>query len=653
MKKFKCLLNRISLSILFVCLGISSIAQLAGGVDTTFAPNNNGIPFSTSGYYRSMGVEVVGNSVYYAFSSEPGFPKIRKYDFQGNEDESWYSNQMSTWSTQFATTCLEPEKNQNGDYTGEFFIGGRNSYNSMSSQGVRFLNKINSDGTRDLNFVCPITSWISVCSAIYQDWENQKLYFSYRNGYGTVVIACCDQNTGVIFQTFTIPSISNNFDIRKITKIPGTNDIVAGGTFDFTINGQNYVGMFRLDSQFNVLPINGITGLAGSFSISDILFVNSSECDGTLTGSMKVYLSGGISQISGVSNLRNIARFDLSGNNWIIDSNYNPGCSGYVADICYYNCHLIATGNFASSMPKGNYAPTWSPKVTAFTSDGLLSDEFKMLNTGSGLGGVYLQGFENNFGQGDGRCLAVNSNDDGNDRWEIFIGGTFVNLISGPQQPRNVLKHVNFMAKLYGFNSNIDSRFDYCLEEGDSDRYSISTFEISNTNGCEKWSLYESDNVSNWNLIRTELSHDFTDTTLLINKWYKLTRTVTECGNSCSSSYIIYKESQNCQTPNSGVELRQLVINSESDNIEIKQIEMETDNLQIFPNPSNGIITVTDNFKDEFRNISLYNSIGSKVFNNGFNSNNYRIDFTELPSGVYMLVITTDIGVQRQQIIKE
>ncbi len=653
MKKFKCLLNRVIFSVLFVCLGISSIAQLAGGIDTTFAPNNNGVPFSTSGYYRAVGVEIVGNSVYYALSGEPGLPKIRKYDFQGNEDEAWYSNQMSTWGTQFATTYLEPEKDINGNYTGEFFICGRNSYNSMVNQGVRFLNKINADGTRDLNFVCPYPSWITVCSTIYHDWENQKLYYAYRNGYGTVVIVCCDPNTGSVFQTFTIPVVNNNFDIRKITKVPGTNDIIVGGTFDFTINGQNYIGIFKLNNQFTPEPINGITGLTGSFAISDIIFVNDSECDGTLNGNMKAYISGGISQISGVSGFRNIARFDLSNGFWNIDSDYNPGCSGYVADICYYNCHLIATGNFASSMPKGPYAVTWSPKITAFTSDGLISEEFKLLNTGSGLGGVYIQGFENSFGQGDGRCLAVNPSDDGNGRWEIFVGGTFVNLISGPQSPRNVIKHVNFMAKLYGFSNSIDTRFDYCLDEIESNRYSISTFEISNTIGCEKWSLYESDDLLSWNLIRTESTHDFTDTTLTTNKWYKLTRTVTECGNSCSSSYIIYKETQNCQIQNNGAELRSLVVNSESDNVEIRQIEMEVNNLEIYPNPSNGVVTINDNFKDEFRSVSLYNSIGSKVFSKNYNSNNYKLDFTELPNGVYMLVITTDIGVQKQQIIKE
>jgi hypothetical protein len=209
------------------------------------------------------------------------------------------------------------------------------------------------------------------------------------------------------------------------------------------------------------------------------------------------------------------------------------------------------------------------------------------------------------------------------------------------------------MAKLYGFGNTIDTRFTYCLDEIDLNKYSISTFDISNTSGCEKWELYESDNTPfNWNLIRTEMTHDFTDTTLINNKWYKLVRTVTECGNSCSSSYVIYKETQNCQIQNNGVELRTLVITSEPIN-EMRQIETEVSNLQVYPNPSNGLITINDSFKDEFRSISLYNSIGAKVFSKNYNSNNYKLDFTDLPNGVYMLVITTDNGVQKQQIIKE
>jgi hypothetical protein len=93
MKNLKFKLTKLVTLTLSVFFGISSYAQLAGSVDTTFSPNNAGIPFSTTGNLKSMGVEVIGNSVYYAFQTEPGYPKIRKYDFNGNEDQNWYNNQ--------------------------------------------------------------------------------------------------------------------------------------------------------------------------------------------------------------------------------------------------------------------------------------------------------------------------------------------------------------------------------------------------------------------------------------------------------------------------------------------------------------------------------------------------------------------------------
>jgi hypothetical protein len=114
-------------------------------------------------------------------------------------------------------------------------------------------------------------------------------------------------------------------------------------------------------------------------------------------------------------------------------------------------------------MPTGLYAPSWTPKVTAFTSEGQLSPEFQMQNIGYGLGGVYTAGLENNIGQGSGRCLAVNPNDDGNDRWEIFVGGAFVNIIQAGGS-RTVLKPANYIAKLYGFRNTVDPNFSYCLD---------------------------------------------------------------------------------------------------------------------------------------------------------------------------------------------
>lgn len=625
--------------LMLLATAVGQAQYLAGAVDTTFILNNDGVPLSTNGYFRAVGVEVVGNSVYYAFSTSPGLPTIRKYDFQGNEDETWYTNQMSTWGTQFATFALEPEKDADGNYTGSFFICGRNSFNSMVNQGVRFLNKINADGTRDLNFVCPNTSWISICSAVYHDWENNKLYYAYQtNSSATQTIVSCDPNTGQTLQTITIPG--SNGTVNKITRIPNSNDLIVGGDFSFTHNGNDYVGLFKLTEQFTIEPLEGITNMPSDFVVTDLLFVNDIECDGASTG-MKAYIAGSGNMMSGVSGLRGIACFTLNNEVWSIDNEYNAGCSGTINDIVYYNCHLIATGNFASSMPTGPYTPTWTPKVTAFTSDGQISSEFKTQSIGHGLGGVYMPGFENNFGQGSGKCLAVNPNND-DDRWEIFVGGSFVSVI----QESNIIKPANYTAKLYGFKNTVDPTFSYCLDDN-----TISTFDMVSTTGCEKWELFTSTNpTAGWTLIRTETTHDFTDTTLVEGVWYRLVRTVTECGNSCSYGYIIYKDIANCNPSHSGIELRSLIVKPQ---FTIKSSEITLTDISVYPNPTSGLVIINDDFKGAFRNIDVYNSLGAKVLNTTSSIEVYQLDMSELPSGVYMIVVTTKDGVKKQQIVKE
>jgi hypothetical protein len=341
----------------------------------------------------------------------------------------------------------------------------------------------------------------------------------------------------------------------------------------------------------------------------------------------------------------------VSNGTWTIDPNYNAGCSGVINDIVYYNCHLIATGNFASSMSTGPYAPILTPKVTAFTSEGIVSDEFKMMIIGHGLGGVNLPALENSFGQGFGTCLAVHPYEDGNDRWEIFVGGTFINLIQSVS-PNPILMPVNYMAKLNGFNITLNPRFNYCLTELDENIYSISASALATTSGCEKWEMFESDSpTSGWDLITTSTDHNFIADDLVTGMWYKLVRTVSECGNTCSSSYILYRDPQNCQIQNNGAELRFSTPNEPI--ITPTQPERESIDILVSPNPSPGLVVIKDKSKNMFRDVSLYNSIGVKVLNITSTNETYQLDLTYLPTGVYMLVVTTDEGVKQQSIIKE
>jgi hypothetical protein len=49
----------------------------------------------------------------------------------------------------------------------------------------------------------------------------------------------------------------------------------------------------------------------------------------------------------------------------------------------------------------------------------------------------------------------------------------------------------------------------------------------------------------------------------------------------------------------------------------------------------------------------VYNSLGTKVLSTTTNIEAYQLNMDELPSGVYMIVVTTKDGVKKQQIIKE
>ncbi len=127
--------------------------------------------------------------------------------------------------------------------------------------------------------------------------------------------------------------------VKKITKIPNTNDLVIGGDLNFEYNGDQYVGMFRLNSSFNITPIEGITNLPSNTVINDILFVNDSECDGTLIGTTTAYIAGSITQMSGVSSFRGIVKYTVSNGTWIIS--HSRGEEAGAATATHGNATLV------------------------------------------------------------------------------------------------------------------------------------------------------------------------------------------------------------------------------------------------------------------------------------------------------------------------
>jgi hypothetical protein len=131
--------------------------------------------------------------------------------------------------------------------------------------------------------------------------------------------------------------------------------------------------------------------------------------------------------------------------------------------------------------------------------------------------------------------------------------------------------------------------------------------------------------------------------------WYKIVRTVTECGNSCSSSYIIHRDILNCASQNNGTELRSHMVKPST----LPTQKSESTSISAYPSPTSGLINVTDSFGDVFKNVDVYNSLGIKVLSKSIISKTYQLDISYMPSGMYMVVVVSKNGTAKQQIIKE
>lgn len=73
-----------------------------------------------------------------------------------------------------------------------------------------------------------------------------------------------------------------------------------------------------------------------------------------------------------------------------------------------------------------------------------------------------------------------------------------------------------------------------------------------------------------------------------------------------------------------------------------------TNRLSIFPNPSEGMITVTNN-SGKVQQLMIYNTLGQLVKEATMTSDSYIIDLTQLHSGIYFVRSSTSEGLQATQ----
>ncbi len=67
--------------------------------------------------------------------------------------------------------------------------------------------------------------------------------------------------------------------------------------------------------------------------------------------------------------------------------------------------------------------------------------------------------------------------------------------------------------------------------------------------------------------------------------------------------------------------------------------------MKVFPNPSNGLVTIANNSGIKMRSIAIFNIMGQKVYNaTSLNAEKHQINTAEFAAGIYTVMIDTDKG---------
>lgn len=117
---------------------------------------------------------------------------------------------------------------------------------------------------------------------------------------------------------------------------------------------------------------------------------------------------------------------------------------------------------------------------------------------------------------------------------------------------------------------------------------------------------------------------------IVVSPTFNTTYTVTGTDlNGCSKTFTITQQVSACAAVN--------------------ELSKEDNTLMIYPNPNNGEFTLTT---QEEANIIIYNSIGAEVHNSNYEAGSYNFNLTQLPKGVYLIMLNSDHRKYRRIIVE-
>jgi len=78
----------------------------------------------------------------------------------------------------------------------------------------------------------------------------------------------------------------------------------------------------------------------------------------------------------------------------------------------------------------------------------------------------------------------------------------------------------------------------------------------------------------------------------------------------------------------------------------VDEVKSNSEEVKVWPNPSNGVFTVEQESEKENEVIEVYNELGEKVYSNELLARNYQfvIDLSSQPEGIYLYRILSGKG---------
>jgi hypothetical protein len=189
---------------------------------------------------------------------------------------------------------------------------------------------------------------------------------------------------------------------------------------------------------------------------------------------------------------------------------------------------------------------------------------------------------------------------------------------------------------IWGIDPNINDGYPY-LRDGSEGLLPIKLeyfeAELYNNEVELKWKTSAEINNDYFTIERSDNGIDFTIVT-----------TIEGAGNSSESHLYSYIDS-NTLSGISYYRLKQTDFDGKFEYFDIVSITSEvavaTTNIDVYPNPSNGIFTVSTN-SDDIKSYSILDSSGRIVTNGTLNSFENNIDISNMPKGVYFLKVGND-----------